>query len=250
MQAAEIWDKINESTAVIAWPAVVAFGMILFRRRLGELFQRLREAVIPGGSMKFDPGAQIAANQGIARSGGTLVAGLRAGIEAAQRQDDPATNGDSNDESSSQRAPDMHEIKDDVEDLISASFKAGFSSANTMRRMGVEVQPSRAVEPVIEWNGSVPTVRGYRHYDAFVEEPGLAVVELMSIESERAAIEAEAGYIDAQIEELQKAERDGGITELRRLELAERLAKRAMLRMNTLDLDARLANLRRRTFGT
>ncbi|MEV4261097.1 hypothetical protein [Kribbella sp. NPDC049584] len=157
MQGVEIWNQINESARVVVWPAVVVLGLILFRTKLGDVVQRLREADTPVGTMKFDPSEQIAANQDISKSAGILVETVRAQIEEAARPSDETEDAVSAVPTTAR----LEDLKKDVEAVISASFTAGYEAAQYNESHNWHLKEGRIPSPLIEWEGSVPQVAGY-----------------------------------------------------------------------------------------
>ncbi|TDC30976.1 hypothetical protein [Kribbella albertanoniae] len=155
MEAVEIWNKINESARIFAWPGVVVFTVILFKAKLGSLLQRLREADTPAGTVKFDPSDQSAANSLMEASASSLVETVKAEIEAASKAggETPAP--------IVEERLDLREIKDEVEDLITTSFAAGFDAARKVDPSSDRMRKAATPSPVITWNGSEPQVAGY-----------------------------------------------------------------------------------------
>jgi hypothetical protein len=178
MQGIEIWNKINESAEAIAWPVVVAFGMILFRTKLGELFQRLREAATPAGTLTFDRSGESAASAKMTASAGSLVETVKAELEAASNVPD-GVEGDG--ASATRPGVDMRELQQDVEDVITTSFQAGYLAARNLSTGGERLKRGPVPTPEIVWDGSKPRVGGYA-----VNGSAATEADLISLERELA----------------------------------------------------------------
>lgn len=203
MQGVEIWNKINESAKVIAWPGVVTFAIVLFRARLGELFQRVREAVTPAGSVRFDPSAQAVANLGITRSAGSLVETVKSEIHAAQTRGENLELDGEGDESAAKPPIDLSEIRDEINALITASFQAGFNAAPQAHRMGSGVfKAGLGPRPMISWEGSLPEVVGYSVHGVDRELPTSDAVEWFILRDQVTKDVAREMVLASQIAEL------------------------------------------------
>ncbi|MGW1341384.1 hypothetical protein ACWCOV_10055 [Kribbella sp. NPDC002412] len=156
MQGVEIWNQINKSAEVVVWPAVVMLGLILFRTRLGEVVQRLREADTPVGTMRFDPSEQQAANQSIAESAHALVETVRTELAGHGR---PPLEGD--DLNGVDRHIELRGVEAEVETLIRSSFAAGFELSKLFDANNVQIMEGRTPAPVIQWEAAGPRVVGY-----------------------------------------------------------------------------------------
>lgn len=240
MQAIEIWDRANETVKAVAWPGVVAFGMLLFRTKLGELFQRLREAATPAGTMKFDPSEQGAADLAIAVSAGSLVEKVKAEVE---RTSEIASGQQSGDGALAASTIDMRGIKEDVEAVITTSFSAGFSAAHSVLGQRDRLEASRsAVRPVITWSESTPLV-GY-----WSAEPGSDVPEdlldYMVATGERDAAEHRMNEISTQVDELDAGAvkgTDDGVRKSLLVEYAQLASDRNAAMAKLLMLSAKVA---------
>jgi hypothetical protein len=156
VQGVEIWEQINQSARVVAWPGVVVLGLILFRTKLGEVVQRLREADTPVGTMKFDPSEQVAANQSIADSARALVATVRTELAVAGR-----SSAEHDDFKGVERPNELQDIEAEVEAVIRTSFAAGFELSKLFDANNVQIIDGRTPAPVIEWETGEPRVVGY-----------------------------------------------------------------------------------------
>jgi hypothetical protein len=131
-------------------------GLILFRTRLGEVVQRLREADTPVGTMRFDPSEQQAANQSIAESAHALVETVRTELAGHGR---PPLEGD--DLNGADRHIELRDVEAEVETLIRSSFAAGFELSKLFEANNVQIMEGRTPAPVIQWEAAGPRVVGY-----------------------------------------------------------------------------------------
>ncbi len=203
MQGTEIWSKVNESAEIIAWPGVVTFGIILFRTKLGELFQRLREAVTPAGSVKFDPSSQTLANFDIARAAGSLIETVRGEIEDAQARTGSVEGTEEGQGLAATPSMNLKEIRGEVEDLIRASFRAGFDAAPRAHQLaGGRFKEGRGPEPMISWKGPVPEVVGYSVSGSDREIPTSEALEWFLVRDQIIKDEAREVELAARVSDL------------------------------------------------
>jgi hypothetical protein len=157
MSGVDIWNQINESVRTVVWPLVVLLGLLLFRAKLGDVVQRLREADTPIGMMKFDPTVQLAANREIAESASSLVSSVQAEIDGLTQ-----SSGESGELAGVERSTvGISHIKGDIEEVITASFIAGFEASKSIDARSWRMTHGGVPSPIVQWDDSVPRVVGY-----------------------------------------------------------------------------------------
>lgn len=193
---------------------VVVLGLVLFRTKLGEVVQRLREADTPVGTMRFDPSDQAGSNQGITESASTLVETVRTGLESAGDSDPEGWN-----PNAVGKGWGMQDIQDDVEAVIRASFAAGFRLSKAFDSQGVQIDRGRTPSPMIEWESSTPQVVGYEmhvpDYPALRESFDTTAKMLAKLDNLSDAFDP---AIEVLSEEIEKARREGDREKVEELE--------------------------------
>lgn len=204
MQGMEVWKQINESARIVVWPGVVALALVLFRTKLGEVAQRLREADTPVGTMRFDPSNQLNANRGIAETGGALVETLRAelaGAAPSEEDEEPGTDAE---------PPVLQDVEADVDAVIRASFAAGFELSRLFQTNDVHIDEGRSPAPVIEWESGAPRVTGYEMYVPDYTPLRTSLEQALEHAERSATVLPALDGVLAHLEELlEKAQREG-----------------------------------------
>jgi hypothetical protein len=186
MDGSEIWDHINDSVSAGAWPLVVLICAIVivfaFREQVGDRIRSIREANVAGATVKMDASREanevlgqtvpevlgrpepkaitagpdqradadgepktvtgsahleaygtIIAEADVARAGGTVS---KADVESSAEPDD------------------LLERRDQIEEIIRASWRAGYEAGHSS-------ESAEPPEPNIDWTGSKPSIVGW-----------------------------------------------------------------------------------------
>jgi len=163
---AEIWDHINSTLTAIKWPAVVALGGWLLRRELAGLARRLLRIEAAGAKVEFDMTQEtLLLGEEISASGERVVATATATTRVSSGTDHQSTNGQAdgrttpttNDLTPSEHREELGQLRDDLANLIEASFQAGFLA-------GAGAEPGGGIPtPKVYWNGSEPRITGWTY---------------------------------------------------------------------------------------
>jgi hypothetical protein len=212
MSGVEIWDHINGTLAAIKWPVVVALAGYFLRRELAGLVRRLLKIEAAGATVEFDAtretlmlGAEISESGGrvinsaieVTRVAGYergLIEGMTDGNRAELHSGRPAAGNSETVPASSEPAPDAEErpglgnLRDDLGNLIEASFQAGFVA-------GTDAEAAQGIpSPTVHWVGAEPRITGWT-FETGNPVFRLRLGEQMRLLRERAGItRADAGW--------------------------------------------------------
>jgi hypothetical protein len=159
MNLAEGWALANDTLQAVKWPVVVTVAVLGFRRQIGDRIRNLLRLKGSFGEAEFNPSAE--AKQLTAQLSGvekvidaSLVSqAITEDVEPLPMNGSPVL--EVGPEIKLQEArPTLLDLRQDIEDIIRASWSSGFEAGNSGHYRSEPV-------PDIQWTGTVPEVTGW-----------------------------------------------------------------------------------------